>query len=245
VIVNQKFARQYFGTSNPIGRRIGFGSDPNTPTPIEIVGVVRDSKYTDVRDEIQRQVFFPYLESSRPSGFAIYLRTTRSPDTMFAVVRKAVSDIDPNLPIHTTRTLDRQVSQSLSRERLVATMTAVFGTLATALAVVGLYGVMSYTVARRTREIGVRVAFGASTTDISWLVLREVLIISAAGVAVGLPLAWWLGRFVSAQLYGVKPGDPLTIASAVVLLTGVAMLAGLLPALRAARLDPTRALRHD
>jgi putative ABC transport system permease protein len=245
VIVNQKFARQYFGTSNPIGRRIGFGNDPNTPTPIEIVGVVRDSKYTDVRDEIQRQVFFPYLESSRPSGFAMYLRTTRSPDTMFTVVRKTVSELDPNLPIHTARTLDRQVSQSLSRERLVATMTAVFGTLATALAVVGLYGVMSYTVARRTREIGVRVAFGASTRDISRLVLREVLLIAAAGVAVGLPLAWWLGRFVSAQLYGVKPGDPLTIASAVMLLTGIALLAGLLPALRAARLAPTLALRHD
>jgi ABC-type antimicrobial peptide transport system permease subunit len=198
-----------------------------------------------VRDEIQRQVFFPYLESSRPSGFAMYLRTTRSPDAMFTVVRKTVSELDPNLPIHTARTLDRQVSQSLSRERLVATMTAVFGTLATALAVVGLYGVMSYTVARRTREIGVRVAFGASTRDISWLVLREVLLIAAAGVAVGLPLAWWLGRFVSAQLYGVKPGDPLTIASAVMLLTGIALLAGLLPALRAARLAPTLALRHD
>jgi putative ABC transport system permease protein len=175
----------------------------------------------------------------------MYLRTTRSPDTMFTVVRKTVSELDPNLPIHTARTLDRQVSQSLSRERLVATMTAVFGTLATALAVVGLYGVMSYTVARRTREIGVRVAFGASTRDISWLVLREVLLIAAAGVAVGLPLAWWLGRFVSAQLYGVKPGDPLTIASAVMLLTGIALLAGLLPALRAARLAPTLALRHD
>lgn len=138
-IVNQRFARHYFGDANPIGRRIGFGMDPNTPTPIEIVGVVRDSKYTDVRDETQRQVFFPFLEASRPSAFTVYVRTSRPADTMFNVIRQTVQQIDPGLPIHTTRTLDRQVAQSLRRERLVAAMTATFGTLATLLALVGLY----------------------------------------------------------------------------------------------------------
>jgi predicted permease len=244
-IVNQRFVRQYFGDANPIGRRIGFGTDPNTPAPIEIVGVVRDSKYTDVRDEVQRQVFFPFLEASRPSAFTVYARTNRPADTMFNTIRQTVQQIDPSLPVHSTRTLERQVQQSLRRERLVATMTATFGSLATLLAVVGLYGLMSYTVSRRTREIGVRVAFGATSRNISWLVIREVLLIALAGIAVGLPASWWLGRLVGAQLYGVKSSDPVTTLTAVALLMGVAVLAGLVPSIRAARLDPTTALRHE
>jgi len=242
-IVNERFARHYFGDTNPIGRRIGFGGNPNTPTPIEIVGVVKDAKYTDVRDEIQRQAFFPYLESENPGGFTMYVRTSRPADSMAAIVRQAVKEVDPNVPVYGIRTLERQVDLSLSRERLVATMTAAFGSLATLLAVVGLYGVMSYTVSRRTREIGVRVAFGAQAGDIRWLVIREVLMITGAGVIVALPAAWWLGRLVEAQLYGVRPGDPATIAAATLLLTVVACLAGLVPSVRAARLDPTEALR--
>jgi predicted permease len=245
VIVNERFARHYFGDSPAVGRRIGFGTDPNTPTPIEIVGVVRDSKYTDVRDETQRQAFFPYLESSRPNAFTVYIRTSRPAESMFGLVRQTVGQLDSAIPVHSTRTLERQVALSLSRERLVATMTLTFGTLATALAIVGLYGVMSFTVARRTREIGVRVALGATSSIISWLVIREVLVITIVGIALGLPAAWWLGRFVSAQLYEVRSTDPLTIAAAVTLLLAVALLAGLIPSRRAARLDPTTALRHE
>jgi putative ABC transport system permease protein len=244
-IVNEKFARHYFGGGNAVGRRIGFGGNPNTPTPIEIIGVVRNSKYTDVRDEIPRQVFFPYLESSQPSGFTVYLQTRQPADRMFDTVRQTMRRLDPNLPVYSTRTLERQVAQSLSRERLVSTMTAAFGTLATLLAVVGLYGVMSYTVSRRTREIGVRVAFGASARNIRWLVIREVLVIAAAGIAIGLPAAWWLGRYVSTQLYGVKPTDAVAIIGATVLLAIVAVIAGLVPSARAARLDPTAALRAE
>ena len=244
-IVNERFARHYFGDANPIGRRIGFGIDPTTPTPIEIVGVVRDSKYTDVRDDVQRQAFFPYLEFSRPNAFTVYLQTTRPAETMFNMVRQTVASLDANIPIHGTRTLERQVQLSLSRERLVATMTATFGTLATLLAVIGLYGVMSYTVARRTREIGVRVALGATSSNISWLVIKEVLVIAAIGIVIALPAAWWLGRYVATQLYGVKPGDPLTIAAAIALLLLVALAAGMIPSARAARLSPTVALRQD
>jgi predicted permease len=244
-IVNERFARHYFGERNPIGRRIGFGGNPNTPTPIEIVGVVRDSKYTDVRDETQRQVFFPYLQESEPGGFTVYLRTAQPADRMFEVVRRVMQEIDPNLPVYGTRTLKGQVAQSLSRERLVTAMTATFGTLATLLAVVGLYGVMSYSVSRRTREIGVRVAFGASAGNIRWLVIREVLIIAVAGIAIGLPAGWWLGRYVSAQLYGVKSGDALTMIGATLLVAAVAVFAGLVPSARAARLDPTQALRQE
>jgi predicted permease len=244
-IANERFAKHYFGTSNPIGRRVGFGADPNTPTPIEIIGVVRDAKYTDVRDEVQKQLFYPYLEGSRPGGFTVYLRTRRPAVEMFAAARRTVQQLDPNMPVHATRTLERQVAQSLRRERLVATMTATFGSIATLLAVVGLYGVMSYTVARRTREIGVRVAFGARARDIGWLVIREVLQIGVVGIVIGVPIAWWLSRFVAAQLYGVTPTDVPTFGGAVVLLMFVAIVAGLIPSIRASRLDPNTALRQE
>jgi predicted permease len=244
-IVNESFARHYFGDGNPLGRRIGFGGDPNTPTPIEIVGVVRDSKYTDVRDRTQRQVFFPYFEQPRPGGFTLYLGTTRPAAQMIGVARQTLQQIDSTLPMYGARTLEKQVALSLSRERLIATMSATFGTLATLLSVVGLYGVMSFTVARRTREIGVRVALGATAGAVRWLVIREVLIISAAGIAVALPASWWLGRFVSSQLYGVTPRDPFALAGAILLLVTVAVLAGLVPSTRAARLDPTTALRTE
>jgi predicted permease len=244
-IVNERLARRFFGDDPAIGRHIGFGGDPNTPTPIEIIGVVRDSKYTAIRDETQPQVFFPFFEMSLPNAFTIYLRTTSPPDAMFNTVRSTVRALDANLPIHTTRTLERQVAQSLSRERLVASMSAAFGIMATLLAVVGLYGVMAYSVARRTREIGVRVALGASTSAIGWLVIREALLIAAAGIALGLPAAWWLSRYVAAQLYGVEPHDPVTMIGTVLILVMVALLAGIDPSTRAARLDPTVALRQD
>jgi predicted permease len=244
-IANEQFARKYFAGRNPIGGRIGFGGNPNTPTPVEIVGVVRDSKYTGVRDEIRPGLFYPILESDDPGGGTVYVRTTQPPDGMFATVRGIVRELDPNLPVHGTRTLEWQVEQSLRNERLVATMTAIFGTLATLLAVVGLYGVMAYTVARRTREIGIRMALGARASGIGWLVIREVLVIAAIGVAVALPVAWWLSRYVESELYGVKPTDATTVAGAVVLLVAVAALAGLVPSTRAARVSPTTALRYE
>ncbi len=147
--------------------------------------------------------------------------------------------------MHGTRTLERQVEQSLQRERLVATMTSVFGTLATLLAVVGLYGVMAYTVARRTREIGIRMALGARAATIGWLVIREVLIITAVGVALALPAAWWLSRFVESQLFGVKSTDAVTVVGAIALLITVSVVAGLIPSNRAARVNPTTALRYE
>ena len=245
-IVNESFARKYFGEGgNPIGKRFGFGNNPNTETPIEIVGVVRDSKYQDVRDDVPRQAFFPYFESRTAGGFTVYARATQPPDAMFGTIRQLVQQIDSNIPVHTTRTVDRQVGLSLRRERLVATMSAVFGGLATLLAVIGLYGVMSYTVARRTREIGLRMALGAQPGNIVWMIVREVLVIAGAGIAVAVPASWWLGRLISTQLYGVVHTDPLAIGAAVLLLTAVAVVAGLVPSVRAARIDPTRALRFS
>ena len=244
-VANQRFVKQYFGDANPIGRHVGFGTNPGESTPIEIVGVVADSKYTGVRDETQRQLFFPFLESARPRGFTVYVRTGQPPAAMLRVVGQIVRQLDPNLPVASPRTLEQQVAQSLSRERMVATMSGIFGTLATLLAVVGLYGVMAFTVARRTREIGIRMALGAGMADITWMVVREVVAIVAVGMTAALVSAFWLGRLVKSELYGVAALDPATVAGAVLLLGVVSILAGLLPSRRAARVDPTTALRYE
>jgi ABC-type antimicrobial peptide transport system permease subunit len=175
----------------------------------------------------------------------VYARTALPPAAAFEAARQVVKQLDPNLPVARPRTLEQQVRQSVSRERMVATMSSVFGALATLLAVVGLYGVMSYTVARRTREIGIRMALGAGARHVAWMVVREVLAITAAGVTVALLIALWLGRLVSSQLYGVTASDPATIAAAATALLAVSLLAGLIPSRRAARVEPTTALRDE
>jgi hypothetical protein len=212
-IVNEQFVEHYFGSRDPLGRRIGFGAVPGRPTPIEIVGVVRDAKYRGVRDETRRQLFFPYLEQATPGVFTVYVRTSRPAADAFALSREVVRQLDPNLPVAAPRTLEQQVEKSLARERLMATMSSVFAGLATLLSVVGLYGVMAYTVARR--------------------------------MALAVPLAWWLARLVDSQLYGVTAGDPWTAVAAVGLLGAVSLLAALVPSARAARIEPTAALRYE
>jgi putative ABC transport system permease protein len=245
VIVNERFVNKYFSRGNAIGRRIGFGTDPGTKPNIEIIGVVKDAKYTDVRSEIRSQIFFPYLETGQAGGFVVYLRTTRDVDSAFTGARRTVRALDENLPVSGMRSLDSQVSRSLSNERLMATMSAVFGVLATALAIVGLYGVMAYTVARRTREIGIRMALGARGVDVGWLVMRETLTIAVIGAVAGLPIAWWLSRFIESQLYGVTPMDGASVGGSVLALAAAALVAGLAPTRRAVSVEPMRALRID
>jgi predicted permease len=244
-VVNERFARQYFGDEDPIGRRFGFGTNPGRPTPIQIVGVVRDSKYSELREEVPRQLFFPYLESPTPGVFTVYLRSSAPAAAAFTTARDVVRQLDPNLPIAATRTLEQQISGALRRERLMATLSAAFGILATLLAVVGLYGVMAYTVSRRTREIGVRMALGAAARDIRWMVIRESLTLTAIGIALAAPITWWLTRLVASQLYGVAPTDPWTALGAAAVLGAVCLLAGLIPSTRAARVQPTTALRYE
>jgi len=164
---------------------------------------------------------------------------------MFTALRRQVRDLDPNLPVFRMRTMEMQVDQSLATERLVASLSGVFGFLATLLAVIGLYGVMAYMVARRAREIGIRMALGASQPTVLWLVMKEVCLLAGVGIAVGLPAAWGLTRLVRSQLYGLTPNDPLTIAAATATLAAIALLAGYLPARRAARTDPLRVLRYE
>lgn len=175
----------------------------------------------------------------------MYVRTSHPPDAMFSAVRRIVQELDPNLPVGRMRTLSEQVDESVRRERMVATLSALFGALATLLAVVGLYGVLAYSVARGTREIGLRMALGARTIEIAWMVVREVLAIAAAGVAMALVAAFWLSRLVANQLYGVAATDALTTASAVAILAVASLLAGLVPSWRAATVEPTAALRYE
>jgi putative ABC transport system permease protein len=244
-IVNDSFAKKYFGDRSPIGRHIGFGSNPGTPMPIEIVGVVRDSKYTGVRDEIPLTVFFPMLEERVPSSIIMYVRTTVDPSAAFSAIRRNMRDLDATVPVYNLRTLEHQIDTSLVVERFVATLSAAFGLLATLLAVVGLYGVMAFTVARRTREIGVRMALGALRSDVVWLVMREVLTLVGTGVVLGLVAAFAASRVIRAQLYGVAPSDPITIVAAAAVLAGAALAAGYIPAFRATRINPVRALRYE
>jgi predicted permease len=244
-IVNESFAKKYFPKGNAVGRHLGFGTDPGTKTDVEIVGVVKDFKYLDVRSDAGRQVFFPYFEVDQPSGFTVYARSRQDRSTAYAQARRAVAGLDANIPTSDLRSLDGDIDRSLGSERMMATMSTLFGVLATALAVVGLYGVMSFTVTRRTREIGVRMALGAQTSQVGWMVIREALTVAVIGAVAGLPLVWWLGRFIQSQLFGVAPLDATTIVVAALALIAVASLSAVAPMRRATRVNPVTALRYE
>jgi ABC-type antimicrobial peptide transport system permease subunit len=175
----------------------------------------------------------------------VFVRTAADPTAMFNLLRNKVHEMDASLPIAGLRTIETDLNDTLVTERLTANLSVVFGSLATLLAMIGLYGVMAYSVARRTREIGIRMALGAVQGSVIWMVMREVLLLVAVGVVAGLPAALGLTRLVRAQLYGVTPNDPITMVLATLGLALVASAAGYLPALRASRVDPIRALRYE
>jgi predicted permease len=243
-IVSESFAKRFLG-AQPIGRHIGFGADPGTPTRIEVVGVVGDSVYTGVTERRSWQVYVPFLESTDDAMGWFYVRTTGEPAAMLDAMRAAMRDLEPAVPPLALRLLTTQVERSVASQRLVTALCTLFGALATALAMVGLYGVMAYTVARRTRELGVRVALGARAPWIVWLILREALWLVGAGVAFALPLSLLASRLLQSELYGASAIDPVTVAIATVLLGAVAVAAALIPSWKAARLDPLQALRLD
>ena len=240
-IVNKRFATHFFGNS-AVGRHLGQGGGPSPKLDIEIVGVVDDALYEGPREGVRRQVFVPAW------GFGsvtFYVRTTLRSPAAFALIRREVQALDRSLPIFETKTVQAQLDETLLTDRLVALLSAGFGMLATLLASIGLYGVMAFVVARRRKELGIRIALGAQRSTILWSVMQEVLVLLSIGLAVGIPTGLGLGKFVSAQLYGIQGHDPSVAVGTMLLLTVVSALAGLLPAHRASRVDPILALRYE
>ncbi len=243
-VVNEVFARDFFKGENAVGRRFGKGR-ARDGYEFEIVGVVRDGKATSLRDAPRRYVYFPYMQDEEVGGLTYYVRSSIEPDSLAAALRAAVARVDPTLPITGLKTMRAQIGESLYVERMVAALSVAFGLLATLLAAVGLYGVTSNAVAMRTREIGLRLALGADQRSVLMLVLREVAVLAGVGVGIGLPLGLALGKVVESQLFGLTWADPLAVAVATLSLVTTAFVAGLVPAMRAARVDPMTALRYE
>ena len=241
-IVNDKFSKHFFKGKSPVGKRLGFGGGPDAKLTIEIVGVVADSLYEGPREGVRRQVFIP---SWGTGSSAIYLRTTSSSAGAYSLVRNEVRRLDPAMPVYSIKTLQGQLDETLLTDHLVALLSAGFGLLATVLASIGLYGVMAFVVARRRKELGIRLALGAQPSQLIWMVMREVLMLLALGLAVGIPAAIALGKYVASQLYGIEANDPWIAVSTVVLLSIVSALAGLIPARRASQINPIMALRYE
>jgi predicted permease len=244
-VINETMARTYFPGRDPIGMHFAFGAGNGVKPDIEIVGVVKNSKHTTVRQEDRPFVCMPYTQRSTLGQATFYLRSTLPPDTLAPAARDAVRRIDAALPVFGVKTLARQVDESLYGERLLMMLSICFGVLAALLASIGLYGMMAYTVARRTSEIGLRMALGATARHVRAMVLREAMTMAAAGLLIGLPAAFVAGRLARSLLFGVEPGDPQLAALAGLLLIGVMLLAAYLPARRATRIDPMTALRSE
>jgi predicted permease len=242
-IINETMAKYFFNGTNPLGRRLGFPR--GSATDIEIVGVARDVRSLELRDVPPRFIYIPYAQDESVTQLTYYVRAAQDGGSTAAAIRQVVQRLDANLPIFDLKTMAVQVDESLFVERMVAALSTAFGVLATLLAAIGLYGVMSYAVTRRTREIGIRMALGAERGRVMWLVLKEVAIMTAVGIASGLAVALWLTRQVQSQLFGLTPNDPATLAAATVLLAFIAIAAGYLPARRATRIDPIVSLRSE
>jgi predicted permease len=242
VIVNEAFVKRYFGGRSPLGARIAMGSQPDAKPDTEIIGVVQNISYRNVREQWE-QAYFPI--GTELSGSNFYVRFRGTPESAFRSIREILRNADPALPIAYFRTLDEQIDRSLNTERMLSALSSSFGALALLLSLVGLYGVMSFIVTQRTREIGIRLALGATRLSTIWLVLRDALVMIAGGTAIALPCVWVLGRLVESQLYDVKPTDPVTILAATLVLCATALGAALIPACRAAAVNPTEALRFE
>ena len=245
-VINEAFAREYFRGRNPIGQLFGLVDDMQTVTPdTEVIGVIADRKYRDLRETPPPQAYFPYLEGTHFRFMNIYLRTQADPRQVEDELRARMRQFDPHVPVVGLKTINEQIAFSLRTERLVASLSAVFGGLATLIAVIGLYGVMAYAVMRRTREIGIRMALGALPSNVIVMVMREVLLLIGAGLAAGIALALVLADLIRSQIYGLSARDPITFVGSAIVLSVAAGLAGFIPALRASSLDATTALRHE
>ena len=243
-LINEALVRRFFSGHEPLGRRIALTGDPKHEDWTTIVGVVRDFRDTSAASEPDPQIYTPYVQNTS-NGFFVLLRTGRSRAGLMAEVRRQVAAVDPEQPLYGVHSFDEIIGSSFGQPRFRAMLLGGFGLLALLLAAVGVYGVMAYSVAQRTREIGIRMALGAAAGNVLGLMLRQVFRLSLLAVAVGLAGAAALSRGLGSLLYGVAPTDPTTFAAVAALLLGVATLAAYIPARRASRVDPTVALRHE
>ncbi len=246
-VVNAALARQIFGKNSPMGRQFTFGRATSAADIYSIVGVVQNAKYQELRAPAPPTVYAPYRQRPPSSWSSVYfeVRTGRDPLAMVPTLRQIVSSMNKDVPLSDVRTEREKINEALMQERLFARLSSFFGGLALLLACVGLYGVMSYIVARRTGEIGVRVALGAQRVDILWMVLRETALLVVMGVAIGLPATLASARWVSSFLFGLKPYDAITLAAAMGVMSMVALFSAYWPARRAAKVDPMEALRYE
>lgn len=242
-VINQTFVNRYLSGQNPLGRRISLGA-PFQPPGAEIVGVVADTKYYDLRKEPQPMAFFPF--SQRPAAdFQIILRIAAAPTAVAGEARQALHQISPKLPILAVTTLNAQIEKSLRQQELITTLSSIFGLLALLLAAIGIYGTLAHAVAGRTAEIGIRMALGAQRRNVLWMVLRDSLLLITVGLLLGVPLALGASHWLQSFLFGIPQTDPLALTAAIMLIVALTLLAGYLPARRAAAIEPIRALRHE
>jgi predicted permease len=243
-VVNETFAKKFGLGRDAVGKWMARGGI-NDSLNIQIVGLVQDAKYSDVKDEVPPLFYFPYRQDARVGSMNFYVRTSLPTDQLLRQIRPAIARLDPNLPVQELKTLNQQVRENIFLDRMISTLSAAFAILATLLAAIGLYGVLAYTVAQRTREIGLRMALGADGGRVRSMVVRQVGIMVLIGGLIGVLAAIGLGRAASSLLYQLQGYDPLVIGSSVVLLSMVALGAGYIPALRASRVDPMQALRYE
>jgi predicted permease len=245
-VVNQTFANDYFPGGNAIGRSFTI-ADPGDPGTWEVVGVVRDAKYSSPREAPQRMIYLPLVQIAGRHIYAhsLQLQTAGDPGHVADEVRRALAQVDPNLAILRTETISQQINHLMDQEQLISRLCAWFALLALLLTSIGLYGVMSYNVARRNHEIGIRMALGAQNRELLWMVLRESLLLLAVGIIIGVPATTAATHLVRAQLFGLGSSDPLTFVTAILAIFTVALLAAYLPARRATRVDPVVALRDE
>jgi len=245
-VVNENLARHFFGDpQQALGHYLGTGGGPGTKTDIAIVGVAKDARHVSLREPVTRTMFRPYLQVPEPHAMTFYVRTWSQPESAESTIRRAMQTLDSNLVLDTFRTMDEQVDNNLTAERVIALLASGFGGLAALMAAVGLYGVLAYSTTQRTSEIGIRMALGATRGSVVRMVLFEVLWLAGISIAVALPVSLLLMRAARSQLYGISSSDPLTLCLMTMLVIVVAIASALLPARRAARVEPMKALRYE